>query len=118
AVLAHGGCAGARRVGAGLGLRKGPAPEPFARSQARQIAPPLLIVAHFIDMIRAQRSVGRHDNSYRSIDAGKLFNDDRIFDVPQARAPKLLRKDRAQITEIAELADNFARKYLGLVPLE
>src|SRR5437879_3106477 len=52
-----------------------------------------------------------------AVHAGQLLDEDGVLDIAEAGAAELLRKNRAHISELAELADRLQRKLLRLVPL-
>ena len=69
------------------------------------------------NMVRAQRSVRRHDDAHRTVHARKFLNRGDVFDVAHARPAVLSRKDRAEQAELAEFLDDGQRKLARLVPL-
>ena len=109
---------GARAGGVRPGFRLGqrPAAEPFARRQLRNVLPPLLVAAHLVNVVRAERSVRGHDDAHRAIHARELFNDDGVLDVAQPGAAQFLGKNGAHVAELAQFADHFERERLRLVP--
>ena len=58
----------------------------------------------------------RDDNSHRSIDARKLGDGCRVFDVSHARAAILWRKDHPHQPKFAQLFDRGQRKLRSFVP--
>ena len=61
--------------------------------------------------------MGRDDDPHRAIHARQLLDDDGVLDVAEPRAAEFLGEDRAHVAELAELADDFEREGLRLVPL-
>ncbi len=105
----------ASRAGFGFGER--PAADPLARGQLGEVALALLVGAHLVDVVGAERSVRGDDDAHRAIHARELLDDDGVLDVAQAGAAQFLREDGAHVAELAELADDFEREDLRLVPL-
>ena len=117
AVLEHGVGARAGGIAAGFGLGERPAAQPLAGSQFGKVAPPLLLAAHLVDVVRAERGVGGHDDAHRAIHARELLNDDGVLDVAEPAAAQFFREDGAHVAELAEFPDDFERKGLRFVPL-
>ena len=105
----------ASRPGFGFGER--PAADPLAGGQFGEVAPPLLVAAHFVDVVRAERSVGGHDDADRAIDAREFLDDDGVLDVAEPGAAQFLGEDGAHVAELAEFPDDFEREGLRFVPL-
>ena len=68
-------------------------------------------------MTGAQRIVRGDGQSDAAVDDAELLDDVDVVDIRQPRASVLLRKDRAEHPELAELFDDVGRKRLRLVPL-
>ena len=105
----------ASRAGFGLGQR--PAADPFAGRQLGDVAAALLVAAHLVNVIGAERGVRGDDDAHRAIHAREFFDDDGVLDVAQARAAQFFGEDRAQVAELAQLFDHLQREDLRLVPL-
>ena len=108
--------AGARGVGAGLGLGERPAADPFACGQLGEIALALLLAAHFVNVVGAERGVRGDDDAHRAIDARELFNDDGVLDVAQAGAAEFFGEYGAHVAEPAQFADHVEGERLRFVP--
>ena len=117
AILSHGRGAGAGGVRTGLRLGERPAADPFPGSQLRNIAAALLLAAHLVNVVGAQRIVRGHDDAHRAIHAREFLDDDGVLDVAQAGAAQLLGKNRPHVAQPAQLADHFEREDLPLIPL-
>ena len=104
-------------VAARFGLGQRPAAEPLAGRQLGKIAPPLLVAAHFVDVVGAERRVRGHDDAHRAIHAREFLDDDGVLDVAEPAAAQFFGEDRAHVAELAEFADDFEREGLRLVPL-
>ncbi len=113
----HGVGARAGGVAARFGLGERPAAEPLAGRQLGEVAPLLLVAAHFVDVVRAERGVGGHDDADRAIHAREFLDDDGVLDVAEPAAAKFFGEDGAHVAELAELPDDFERKGLRFVPL-
>ena len=107
AVFEFGVGARAGGVAAGFGLGQRPAAQPLAGGQFGKIAPPLLVGAHLINVVGAERRMGGHDDAHRAIHAREFFNDDGVLDVAQPGAAEFFREDGAHVAELAEFADDF-----------
>src|SRR5882762_3928501 len=83
--LAHGGGTGARGIGASLGLGQGPASQPVAGHQFREVTLFLLFGAGFVNVIATERRMGGEDNADRAIHARKFLDDDGVFDITKPR---------------------------------
>ena len=57
------------------------------------------------------------DDADGTIHARKLFDDDGVLDVTQARAAVLFREDGAHVAKLPELLDDFEREGLSFIPL-
>ena len=112
--LTHGGCACACGI---FGLGEGPASQPLTGHKFREVTLFLLFGTGFVNVITAERRVRREDDPHRAIHARKFLDDDGVFDVTESRAAVLFGKNRAHVTELAQLLDDFERKSLRLVPL-
>ena len=69
------------------------------------------------DVAGAQGRVRGNDNAHRTVNASELLNHGHVLDVTQTGAAIGRRKDHAHQTQLRELAGDFAREALGLVPL-
>ena len=93
----------AARVGARFGLGERPAAELFALRQRDDIFLSLLFGAKLENVIRAQRIVRGNDDADRAIDAGKLLDDDGVFEIAHARAAIFLGENNAEKPSSASL---------------
>ncbi len=105
------------RVGARAGLGQGPGGDLLARGERRHPALPLLGAAELVDVIGAERVVGRDADADRRIDLGELGHDQHVLEVAEAGAAVLLREDDAEEAEVGRLAHQLHRKALRLVDL-
>src|SRR5437016_8528163 len=58
-----------------------------------------------------------HDDPDGAVHKRQLLDNDGVLDVAEPGAAEPLRKNRTQVSELAELADRLQRKRLRLVPL-
>ena len=92
----------------------------FERFSGRQLADIFLflcLVACEKNVIRAQRSVRRHDDAHRTVNAREFLDRRDVFHIAHARAAVLGRKNHPQQAQLAELLDDCERELAGLVPL-
>src|SRR5581483_1754481 len=80
-------------IRARLRLRQRPAADPLARGELRNIALSLVVITGEINVVGAQRRVRGDDQSDRWINSRQLLDDQRVLDVAESRAAKLLRKN-------------------------
>src|SRR6185437_15859826 len=111
----HGACAACVRSGFRFGER--PAAEFLALRQRRYVFLLLLFGAEFVDVIGAERIVGGDDDANRAIYAGKLLDDNGVFEVAHARAAIFFRENDAEKAHLGELGNNFRGELGGFVPL-
>ncbi len=105
------------RVGPGFGLGQRPAAEFFALRERNHVLLSLLFIAKFVDVIRAERVVGRDDEPDGAVDPSQLFDHRHVLDVAEARAAVFFWKNDSEQSHLAELRDQFGRKTRGFIPL-
>src|SRR5712692_5460223 len=97
AILSHGGRARAGSVRTGARLGQSPRAQTLAASKRNEVFLLLFFSAKFVNVIRAERSVGRDRDANGTVNAREFFNDGRILDIAHARATVFFReKDSRQ----------------------
>src|SRR6266540_1251610 len=91
---------------------------PSCRRELRHVLLPLFLGAELEDMVRAERGVRRERQPHRAVDRGDLLDDPDVVHVGEPGAAVDLGEDRSEETELPQLAEDFPREALRLVPLQ
>jgi len=98
------------RVGPGFGLGQRPASRVFALRERNHVLSFVALHCQFVDVIRAERVVGRDDEPDGAVDPSQLFDHHHVLDVAEARAAVFFWKNDSEQSHLAELRDQFGRK--------
>ena len=93
--IARRGGASAAGVRASFRLGQRPCAQLLALSEGHEIFALLFFVGELVDVVGAERIVGRDGEPDGTVDARELFNHRGVFDVAQPRAAIFLRKNDA-----------------------
>ena len=116
-LIEHSGGAHVAGVGARVGLRQAPGPNPLARSQLGQVLLLLLLGGVLQNVAGAQRVVGGHAQANAAVDFGELDNGRYVLHVAEAGPAVLLGHEHAHQAELAELVKHVDGEFLALIPL-
>src|SRR6516162_2283014 len=112
----HGSRARASRIGASFWLGEGPRAEFLSLCERDKIFALLLFGRKFEYVIAAERIMRGYNQPDGTVHAGKFLDDSGIFDVTEARATVLIRKDHAKQAHLREFGKDFRREMRHLIP--
>ncbi len=117
AVFAGGDRARASGVGARAGFGQGPAAEFFSLRERDDVFFALVFAAEFINVIGAERIVGRDDQADGAVDAGEFLDHRGVFDVAEAARRRIPRERSRQAGPFRRASELIQRENARLRPI-